>query len=95
MASTSRDYQAVVDQLKPIGARDPRMRAVVDALWVAFENHGYSWVGFYIDRPHEPDEKRLVLSWRRDKLAVFTDRPARCVRSGVALQETAHRSGRD
>ena len=59
----------MVDQLKPIGARDQRMRAVVDALWVAFENHGYSWVGFYIDKPSEPDEKRLVLGSCRDKPA--------------------------
>ena len=69
MASTSRDYQAVVDQLKPIGARDQRMLAVVDALWVAFENHGYSWVGFYLDQPNEPDEKRLMLGSCRDKPA--------------------------
>ncbi|MEE9129894.1 MAG: GAF domain-containing protein [Phycisphaerales bacterium] len=69
MASTSRDYQAMVDQLNPIGAHDQRMRAVVDALWVAFENHGYSWVGFYLDQPNEPDEKRLVLGWCRDKPA--------------------------
>ncbi len=69
MASSSRDYQVVIDQLKPIGARDQRMRAVVDALWVAFENHGYSWVGFYLDQPNEPDEKRLVLGSCRDKPA--------------------------
>ncbi len=69
MASTSRNYQAVLDQLKPIGARDKRMRAVVDALWVAFENHGYSWVGFYIDQPNEPEEKRLMLGSCRDKPA--------------------------
>ncbi len=59
----------MVDQLNPIGAHDQRMRAVVDALWVAFENHGYSWVGFYLDQPNEPDEKRLVLGWCRDKPA--------------------------
>lgn len=69
MASSHRDYQAVVDQLKPIGARDQRMRAVVDALWVAFANHGYSWVGLYLDQPNEPDEKRLVLGSCRDKPA--------------------------
>lgn len=69
MASAHRDYQAVVDQLKPIGARDQRMRAVVDALWDCFGNHGYAWVGFYIDTPNEPDEKRLVLGSCRDKPA--------------------------
>ena len=69
MASTSRDYEAVVDRLEPIGARDQRMRAVVDALWDCFGNHGYTWVGFYIDKPNEPDEKRLVLGSCRDKPA--------------------------
>ncbi len=69
MASTSRDYQAVVDQLKLIGARDQRMRAVVDVLWDCFGNRGYSWVGFYLDQPNEPDEKRLVLGSCRDKPA--------------------------
>ncbi len=69
MASAHRDYQAVVDQLKAIGARDQRMRAVVDALWECVGNRGYSWVGFYLDQPNEPDEKRLVLGSCRDKPA--------------------------
>ena len=69
MASTSRNYQAVIDQLRSSSSRDQRMRAVVDALWAAFENLGYSWVGFYIDQPNEQDDQRLVLGPCRDKPA--------------------------
>lgn len=45
------------------------MQAVVDALWEAFADRGYSWVGFYLEDPDAPDETRLVLGPRRDKPA--------------------------
>ena len=51
------------------GSRENRMRAVVDALWEAFSQHGYSWVGFYIDCPDQPDDRRLILGPCRDKPA--------------------------
>ena len=69
MASTSRNYQVVIDQLNPTGSRDHRMRKVVDALWAAFENLGFTWIGFYIDQPNQPDDQRLVLGPCRDKPA--------------------------
>ena len=69
MASVHRNYQSVVDQLNPTGSRDQRMRAVVDALWASFNDHGYSWVGFYLDQGDEPDDRRLLLGPCRDKPA--------------------------
>ena len=69
MASLTRNYQAVIDELKPTGSRDQRMHAVVDTLWSSFHDLGYSWVGFYIDNPHESDDCRLVLGPCRDKPA--------------------------
>jgi len=69
MAHTSRNYQALIDQMNPTGSRDQRMRKVVDALWASFHDHGYSWVGFYLDQPDEPDDRRLLLGPCRDKPA--------------------------
>lgn len=69
MASASREYQSVVDQLNPTGSRDQRMRKVVDTLWASFHNLGYSWVGFYLDKPDQGDDQRLVLGPCRDKPA--------------------------
>ena len=58
MSSTIRDYQAVVNQLRPCSTSQ---QIVVDALWDAFCDIGYSWVGFYIDQPGQPDDQRLIL----------------------------------
>ena len=69
MASSSRNYQDVIDRMNPTGSRDQCMRAVVDALWASFHHHGYSWVGFYLDQPDEPDDRRLLLGTCRDKPA--------------------------
>jgi len=46
-----------------------RMQAVVDVLWDCFHDQGVSWVGFYVDQPNEPDDRRLVLGPCRDKPA--------------------------
>lgn len=45
------------------------MRTVVDALWTDLQSAGVSWIGFYIDHPAEPDDRRLVLGSCRDKPA--------------------------
>jgi len=45
------------------------MRAIVDALWEALWDNGFSWVGFYIDQPGQPDDQRLILGPCRDKPA--------------------------
>jgi len=45
------------------------MQAVVDGLWAALGDSGVSWVGFYLDRPKEPDDRRLVLGPHRDSPA--------------------------
>ncbi len=69
MASTSRDYPAIAAQVSAEGTPEARMQAVADALWAAFHDKGISWVGFYLDRPGEPDDRRLVLGPFRDKPA--------------------------
>ena len=45
------------------------MQAVVDALWAALRDHDVSWLGFYIDQPGEPDDRRMILGPQRDKPA--------------------------
>lgn len=45
------------------------MRAVVDELWEQLHDTGVSWVGFYIDHPNRPDDRRLELGPCRDKPA--------------------------
>ena len=45
------------------------MQAVVDAMWEGLSGTGVSWVGFYLDRPGEPDDVRLVLGPHRDQPA--------------------------
>lgn len=42
---------------------------VVDCLWDELNARDVSWLGFYIDQPHEPDDRRLVLGPHRDKPA--------------------------
>lgn len=45
------------------------MQAVVDALWPALREAGVSWLGFYLDQPDEPDDRRLILGPRCEKPA--------------------------
>src|SRR5258705_287170 len=67
-----RDYTAIVRAL-PAGihkqSRQQRMQSVVDAVWNALHDKGVSWVGFYIDHPDRPDDRRLIPRPRRDKPA--------------------------
>ena len=46
-----------------------RMDAFVDLWWDAFARTGASWVGFYVDHPGEPDDRRMTLAARRPKPA--------------------------
>ena len=66
---TSRDYQRAAARVRADGDREQRMASVVDVLWDTLAPTGVSWVGFYVDRPGEPDDRRLVLGPRRDKPA--------------------------
>jgi putative methionine-R-sulfoxide reductase with GAF domain len=50
-------------------SRDQRMRVVVDSLWVSLHDRDVSWLGFYLDQPGEPDDRRLVLGPCRNKPA--------------------------
>ncbi len=65
----ARDYRSIASSLSASGSVDQRMDAMVDALWDALHETGVSWVGFYLDRPQEPDDRRLVLGPCRDKPA--------------------------
>jgi len=74
MATRTREYdetvRAVEDAARECGgSREARMRLVVDALWGGLKDAGVSWVGFYLNRPDEPDDRRLVLGPCRDRPA--------------------------
>ena len=45
------------------------MNAIIDILWDALSPHGVSWIGFYLDNPHQPDALRLTLGPRRNTAA--------------------------
>lgn len=62
----ARDYESVIARLNPVGSREERMTAVVDALWDELHDKGVSWVGFYL-KGDQGEE--LVLGPRRDKPA--------------------------
>ncbi len=64
-----RPYEAIAGGLPSEGTRQQRMQAVADALWEALSDKGVSWVGFYVDRPGERDDRRLELGPCRDKAA--------------------------
>lgn len=71
-ARTVRDYAAIAHVLPAdiaLRSREERMQIVVDAVWNALHDQGVSWVGFYVDHPHLPDDQRLILGPRRDKPA--------------------------
>ena len=70
----ARDYAPVLALLRtqPLGLRNGRVKAVVDALWDAFggpdapdnpARRGISWIGFY---GKEPGRDEMVLLDRRD-----------------------------
>ena len=69
MASHRRDYDAIAARILPAGSREQRMQHIADTLWDALSDRGVSWVGFYLDQPGEPDDRRLVLGPHRDKPA--------------------------
>lgn len=45
------------------------MQQVVDVMWDALHHTGISWLGFYLDQPGEPDDRRMILGPRRDRPA--------------------------
>ncbi len=69
MQTIKRNYSAIAAAVSSQGDQQQRMQQVVDALWDALHDTGVSWVGFYLDRPDEQDDQRLVLGPRRDKPA--------------------------
>jgi putative methionine-R-sulfoxide reductase with GAF domain len=64
-----RDYESIRARLTAAGSREQRLRAVVDALWDGLHTQRVSWVGFYLDQPDQPDDRRLILGPCRDKPA--------------------------
>ena len=61
-----RDYLAIAAAVSPVGTRRDRMQSAADAIWDATADLGVSWVGFYLDDPEAPDDRRLVLGPHRD-----------------------------
>lgn len=66
-----RQYDAISAALPlaPDASRAERMQAVVDLAWTHLAPQGISWVGFYLDRPDEPEDTRLILGPSRDSPA--------------------------
>ncbi|MCA9285153.1 MAG: GAF domain-containing protein [Phycisphaerales bacterium] len=69
MPTARRDYESIAATLDATGDRDVRMARLVDVLWSALAPTGVSWLGFYLDRPDQPDERRLELGPRAPKPA--------------------------
>lgn len=67
-----RDHAALLHAARAIAglrADRERMDAFVGLWWDAFGTTGTSWVGFYVDHPGEPDDRRMTLAARRPKPA--------------------------
>jgi putative methionine-R-sulfoxide reductase with GAF domain len=64
-----REYATIAARLPFDGDRRSRMQAVVDAIWETLQATGFSWVGFYLDQPGQPDDRRLILGPCRNKPA--------------------------
>lgn len=62
-------YEAVAAQTNPQADRQAAMQDVVVRLWAALRDRDVSWLGFYVDQPDQPDDRRLVLGPHRDKPA--------------------------
>ncbi len=70
MAITPRPYELIEPRVLDLdGDRDARMRHVVDVLWEHLSPTSVSWLGFYLNRDGEPDDRRLILGHCRDKPA--------------------------
>jgi len=70
--TTDRDYAPLRGRAMDIARlplREERMEAFVALWWDAFAATGVSWVGFYVDHPGEPDDRRMTLAARRPKPA--------------------------
>lgn len=70
--TTVRDYAPLRGRAMDIAqlpSREERMEAFVALWWDAFAATGVSWVGFYVDHPGEPDDRRMTLAARRPKPA--------------------------
>ena len=70
--TTDRDYAPLWGRAMDIAklpSREARMEAFVQLWWDAFAASGVSWVGFYVDHPGEPDDRRMTLAARRPKPA--------------------------
>jgi putative methionine-R-sulfoxide reductase with GAF domain len=72
MDGPPRDYALIETQIRAEArpkSRDECMQALVNWLWPPLHQVGVSWIGFYLDHPSEPDDRRLVLGPCRDKPA--------------------------
>ncbi len=103
MSTADRDYEAMANAAARVVTNDERdeaMRNCVAILWSALAQTGVSWLGFYIDVPHESDDQRLVLGPHRDRPAcspialhgvcgqALLSRTARVVRDVAELGES-------
>lgn len=74
MKSRESRYRQIIDDLAAepasgLRTREAAMQTVADACWRRLHDAGVSWIGFYLDQPGEPDDRRMILGPRRDKPA--------------------------
>ena len=60
---------AAARAIAALPGRAERMEAFVDLYWGAFAQARVSWAGFYVDRPGQPDDRRMELAARRPRPA--------------------------
>jgi putative methionine-R-sulfoxide reductase with GAF domain len=69
----AREYAVVAsrirDRVRDQSSLQERMKIVVDLLWDGLGDKGVSWVGFYLDQPGQPDDRRMILGPSRNKPA--------------------------
>jgi putative methionine-R-sulfoxide reductase with GAF domain len=87
-----RPYAALLAGARAVAAlpdRASRMQAFISLVWPTMAAAGTSWIGFYVEDPGAPDDRRLLLAAREPKPACSPigvhGACGRCFLSGTAL----------
>lgn len=62
-------YQKIAERIVTEPDREIAMQQLVDHMWRELERCDVSWLGFYIDQPDEPEDRRMILGPHRNKPA--------------------------
>jgi putative methionine-R-sulfoxide reductase with GAF domain len=69
MSGSRRDYAAMAAGPWSDGPLEQRMEQALERLWPGLRDLGVSWIGFYLERPEEPEDRCLELGPHRDRPA--------------------------